>query len=134
MDSDKIVSTSIGLLWIAGLAGGFYVHKAINDVDILKQESAVLERRADEADLRAKRIESKLDNEQKGIAEILKTMQELLSSHESRLAVIEEKMIRTDNDFKNITSEIKEMSVDQKSVLKSILTIEAQLNTFELAK
>lgn len=127
MDSDKIVSVSLGLLWIAGLAGGFYAHRVINDVDTLKQESAVLERRADEADSRARRLESKLENEQEGIAKVLESMQKLLSSHESQLAVIEQRIGKSE-------VEQKELASDVKLLLRVSYAMDAKLSTFEVAE
>jgi septal ring factor EnvC (AmiA/AmiB activator) len=127
MDSEKIVSASLGLLWIAGLAGGYIVYSATEDVDELMQQVPVLERRANEADLRARRLESKLDNEQEGIAKVLESMQKLLSSHESQLAVIEQRISRSE-------IERKELSKDVKDLLRVSYAMEAKLNTFEVAK
>jgi len=127
MDSEKIVSASLGLLWIAGLAGGYIVYSATEDVNHLMQQVPVLERRANEADLRARRLESKLDNEQEGIAKVLESMQKLLSSHESQLAVIEQRISRSE-------IERKELSKDVKDLLRVSYAMEATLNTFEVAK
>lgn len=127
MDSEKIVSASLGLLWVAGLAGGYIVYSATEDVDELMQQVPVLERRANEADSRAKRLESKLDNEQEGIAKVLESMQKLLSSHESQLAVIEQRISRSE-------VERKELSNDVKDLLRVSYAMDAKLNTFELAE
>lgn len=127
MDSDKIVSASLGLLWIAGLAGGYIVYSATEDVDHLMQQVPVLERRANEADSRAMRLESKLDNEQEGIAKVLESMQKLLSSHESQLAVIEQRISRSE-------VERKELSNDVKDLLRVSYAMDAKLNTFEIAE
>lgn len=127
MDSDKIVSASIGLLWIAGLAGGYIVYSATEDVNHLMQQVPVLERRANEAESRAMRLESKLDNEQEGIAKVLESMQKLLSNHESQLAVIEQRISRSE-------VERKELSNDVKDLLRVSYAMEAKLNTFEIAE
>ena len=127
MDSEKIVSVSLGLLWIAGLAGGYIVYSATEDVDRLMQQVPVLERRANEADSRAMRLESKLDNEQEGIAKVLESMQKLLSNHESQLAVIEQRISRSE-------VERKELSNDVKDLLRVSYAMDAKLNTFELAE
>tara|TARA_Y100000289_G_scaffold62257_1_gene71220 strand:- start:821 stop:1204 length:384 start_codon:yes stop_codon:yes gene_type:complete len=127
MDSEKIVSVSLGLLWIAGLAGGYIVYSATEDVDRLMQQVPVLERRANEAESRAKRLESKLDNEQEGIAKVLESMQKLLSNHESQLAVIEQRISRSE-------IERKELSKDVKDLLRVSYAMDAKLNTFELAE
>jgi chromosome segregation ATPase len=127
MDSDKIVSASLGLLWIAGLAGGYIVYSATEDVDHLMQQVPVLERRANEADSRAMRLESKLDNEQEGIVNVLESMQKLLSSHESQLAVIEQRISRSE-------VERKELSNDVKDLLRVSYAMDAKLNTFEIAE
>ena len=127
MDSEKIVSVSIGLLWIAGLAGGYIVYSATEDVNHLMQQVPVLERRANEAESRAMRLESKLDNEQEGIAKVLESMQKLLSNHESKLAVIEQRISRSE-------VERKELSNDVKDLLRVSYAMDAKLNTFELAE
>ena len=127
MDSEKIVSASLGLLWVAGLAGGYIVYSATEDVDELMQQVPVLERRANEADSRAMRLESKLDNEQEGIAKVLESMQKLLSNHESQLAVIEQRISRSE-------VERKELSNDVKDLLRVSYAMEAKLNTFEIAE
>jgi septal ring factor EnvC (AmiA/AmiB activator) len=127
MDSEKIVSASLGLLWVAGLAGGYIVYSATEDVDKLMQQVPVLERRANEADSRAMRLESKLDNEQEGIAKVLESMQKLLSNHESQLAVIEQRISRSE-------VERKELSNDVKDLLRVSYAMDAKLNTFELAE
>jgi len=127
MDSEKIVSASLGLLWIAGLAGGYIVYSATEDVNHLMQQVPVLERRANEAESRAMRLESKLDNEQEGIAKVLESMQKLLSSHESQLAVIEQRISRSE-------VERKELSNDVKDLLRVSYAMDAKLNTFELAE
>jgi septal ring factor EnvC (AmiA/AmiB activator) len=127
MDSEKIVSVSLGLLWIAGLAGGYIVYSATEDVNHLMQQVPVLERRANEAESRAMRLESKLDNEQEGIAKVLESMQKLLSSHESQLAVIEQRISRSE-------VERKELSNDVKDLLRVSYAMDAKLNTFELAE
>ncbi len=127
MDSEKIVSASIGLLWIAGLAGGYIVYSATEDVDRLMQQVPVLERRANEAESRAMRLESKLDNEQEGIAKVLESMQKLLSSHESQLAVIEQRISRSE-------VERKELSTDVKDLLRVSYAMDAKLNTFEISE
>lgn len=127
MDSEKIVSASLGLLWVAGLAGGYIVYSATEDVDELMQQVPVLERRANEADSRAMRLESKLDNEQEGIAKVLESMQKLLSNHESQLAVIEQRISRSE-------VERKELSNDVKDLLRVSYAMDAKLNTFELAE
>lgn len=127
MDSDKIVSVSLGLLWSAGLAGGYIIYSATEDVSHLMQQVPVLESRANEADLRAMRLESKLDNEQEGIAEVLKSMQKLLSNHESQLAVIQQRISRSE-------LESKELAGDVKALLKVTYAMDAKLNTFELAE
>lgn len=127
MDSEKIVSVSLGLLWIAGLAGGYIVYSATEDVNHLMQQVPVLERRANEAESRAMRLESKLDNEQEGIAKVLESMQKLLSSHESQLAVIEQRISRSE-------IERKELSNDVKDLLRVSYAMDAKLNTFELAE
>lgn len=127
MDSEKIVSVSLGLLWIAGLAGGYIVYSATEDVNHLMQQVPVLERRANEAESRAMRLESKLDNEQEGIAKVLESMQKLLSSHESQLAVIEQRISRSE-------VERKELSNDVKDLLRVSYAMDAKLNTFEVAE
>ena len=127
MDSEKIVSASIGLLWMAGLAGGYIVYSATEDVDHLMQQVPVLERRANEADSRAMRLESKLDNEQEGIAKVLESMQKLLSNHESQLAVIEQRISRSE-------IERKELSSDVKDLLRVSYAMDAKLNTFEITE
>lgn len=127
MDSEKIVSVSLGLLWIAGLAGGYIVYSATEDVNHLMQQVPVLERRANEAESRAMRLESKLDNEQEGIAKVLESMQKLLSSHESQLAVIEQRISRSE-------IERKELSNDVKDLLRVSYAMDAKLNTFEIAE
>ena len=127
MDSEKIVSVSLGLLWIAGLAGGYIVYSATEDVSHLMQQVPVLERRANEAESRAMRLESKLDNEQEGIAKVLESMQKLLSSHESQLAVIEQRISRSE-------IERKELSNDVKDLLRVSYAMDAKLNTFEVAE
>ena len=109
MDSEKIVSASLGLLWIAGLAGGYIVYRATEDVNHLMQQVPVLERRANEADSRAIRLESKLDNEQEGIAKVLESMQKLLSSHESQLAVIEQRIGKSEVEQKELASDVKDL-------------------------
>ena len=127
MDSEKIVSVSLGLLWIVGLAGGYIVYSATEDVNHLMQQVPVLERRANEAESRAKQLESKLDNEQEGIAKVLESMQKLLSNHESQLAVIEQRISRSE-------VERKELSNDVKDLLRVSYAMDAKLNTFELAE
>ena len=127
MDSEKITSVSLGLLWIVGLAGGFYANKAISDIDELKQTVAVLERRANEAENKSKYLESKLDNEQEGIAKVLESMQKLLSSHESQLAVIDQRIGRSE-------VERKELSSDVKDLVRVTYSIDAKLNTFEISE
>ena len=127
MDSEKIVSASLGLLWVAGLAGGYIVYSATEDVDELMQQVPVLERRANEADSRAKRLESKLDNEQEGIAKVLESMQKLLSSHESQLAVIEQRISRSEVERKELSSDVKDLLIVS-------YAMDAKLNTFEVAK
>ena len=127
MESEKIVSVSLGLLWIIGLAGGYIIYSATENVDRLMQQVPVLERRANEADSRAKRLESKLDNEQEGIAKVLESMQKLLSSHESQLAVIEQRIGKSE-------AEQKELSNDVKHLLKVSYEINAKLTTFEVAE
>lgn len=127
MDSDKIVSVSLGLLWLAGLAGGYIIYSATEDVDHLMQQVPVLERRANEAELRAIRLESKLDNEQEGIAEVLKSMQKLLSNHESQLAVIQQRISMSE-------LESKELAGDVKSLLQITYAMDAKIDTFELAE
>lgn len=127
MDSEKIVSVSLGLLWVAGLAGGYIVHSATQNVSELMQKVPVLERRANEAENKSKYLESKLDNEQEGIAKVLESMQQLLSSHESQLAVIEQRISRSE-------IERKELSSDVKDLLRVSYAMDAKLNTFEVTE
>ena len=127
MDSEKIVSVSLGLLWIAGLAGGYIVYSATEDVNHLMQQVPVLERRANEAESRAIRLESKLDNEQEGIAKVLESMQKLLSSHESQLAVIEQRIGKSEVEQKELASDVKDL-------LRITYAMDAKLDTFELAQ
>jgi len=134
MDKEKIVSVAVGLLLVLSVAGGYMINSAKEYVDNLSKEVPVLKRRADDIEKKYKYLESKIDNKGEGVAQVLQAIQQLLSKHESKLAVIEEKIIRTDSDVQSIVGDIKEMSRDQKSVLKSILTIEAQLNTFEVTE
>lgn len=125
MDSEKIVSISLGLLWILGAAGGYIIHSATQNVSELMQKVPVLERRANEAENKSKYLESKLDNEQEGIAKVLESMQQLLSSHESQLAVIEQRISRSE-------VERKELSSDVKDLLRVTYAMDAKLNTFEI--
>jgi septal ring factor EnvC (AmiA/AmiB activator) len=127
MDSEKIVSISLGLLWILGAAGGYIVHSATQNVSELMQKVPVLERRANEAENKSKYLESKLDNEQEGISTVLKSMQQLLSSHESQLAVIQQRISRSE-------VERKELSSDVKDLLRVTYAMDAKLNTFEIAE
>ncbi len=127
MDSEKIVSVSLGLLWVVGLAGGYIVHSATRDVSELMQKVPVLERRANEAENKSKYLESKLDNEQEGIAKVLESMQKLLSNHESQLAVIEQRISRSE-------IERKELSADVKDLLRVSYAMDAKLNTFEISE
>ena len=127
MDSEKIVSVSLGLLWVVGAAGGYIVHSATQNVSELMQKVPVLERRANEAENKSKYLESKLDNEQEGISTVLKSMQQLLSSHESQLAVIQQRISRSE-------VERKELSSDVKDLLRVTYAMDAKLNTFEIAE
>ena len=127
MDYEKIVSVSLGLLWVVGLAGGYIVHSATQDVSELMQKVPVLERRASEAENKSKYLESKLDNEQEGIAKVLESMQQLLSSHESQLAVIEQRISRSE-------VERKELSSDVKDLLRVSYAMDAKLSTFEITE
>jgi len=127
MDSEKIVSISLGLLWVVGLAGGYIVHSSTQDVNELMQRVPVLERRANEAENKSKYLESKLDNEQEGIAKVLESMQKLLSNHESQLAVIEQRISRSE-------VERKELSSDVKDLLRVTYAMDAKLNTFEITE
>jgi len=127
MDSEKIVSISLGLLWILGAAGGYIVHSATQNVSELMQKVPVLKRRANEAENKSKYLESKLDNEQEGISTVLKSMQQLLSSHESQLAVIQQRISRSE-------VERKELSSDVKDLLRVTYAMDAKLNTFEIAE
>ena len=103
------------------------MYSATEDVDELMQQVPVLERRANEADSRAMRLESKLDNEQEGIAKVLESMQKLLSSHESQLAVIEQRISRSEVERKELSSDVKDLLIVS-------YAMDAKLNTFEVAK
>jgi chromosome segregation ATPase len=127
MDSEKIVSVAVGLLWVVGLAGGYMMHSATEDVSELMRKVPVLERRANDAENKSKYLESKLDNEQEGIAKVLESMQQLLSSHESQLAVIEQRISKSE-------IERKELSTDVKDLLRVSYAMDAKLNTFEIAE
>jgi hypothetical protein len=127
MDQQRIFAIALGACWIAGLAGAFMLKGTYNDVQELKPRMSVAESRQNE-------FERRIQNEQESIASYLQKMQELLSeqqkiasSHDARLAVLEQSTQRG-----NV--ERSDMAKDIKQLLQVSYEMRAKVNTFELVE
>ena len=127
MDQQRIIAIALGVCWIAGLSGAFLLKGTYDDVQSLKPRMSVAESRQND-------FERRIQNEQQSIASYLQKMQELLSeqqkistSHDARLAVLEQSTQRG-----NV--ERSDMAKDIKALLQVSYEMRAKVNTLELVE
>lgn len=128
MDSSKIISIALAACWIVGMAGAFILKSTHDDIKQMMPRMSVSERRQDTLE---KKIESdkaalnrRIENEQAAISKVLESMQQLLSAHDSQLAVIQQRTEKSE-------SERSDMAADIKALLRVSYAMEAKVNTFE---
>lgn len=127
MNQQRIFAIALAAAWIAGIVGAYIAKRTYNDVQEIKPRMSVAESRLNAFDL-------KIANEQKSISNYLEKMQKLLSqqqkissSHDSRLAVLEQSTQRGNVERSGMAKDIKEL-------LKLIYAMSAKVSTFELVE
>ena len=107
MDQQRILAIALAAAWIAGLVGAYIAKGTYNDVQELKPRMSVAESRQND-------FERRIENEQKSIASYLEKMQVLLSkqqeiiaSHDARLAVLEQSTQSGNTERSNMAEDIK---------------------------
>tara|TARA_R110002074_G_scaffold289974_1_gene461770 strand:+ start:543 stop:926 length:384 start_codon:yes stop_codon:yes gene_type:complete len=111
MDSQKIIYAALAVCWIVGIAGALILEGTYSDVKEMLPRLSVSEQRQDDFEKQREQesedIARRLEQEQATVSKVLLTMQDLLSKHESKLAVIEHRTENSERERGDMASDIK---------------------------
>jgi len=130
MDKNTIVSLTIGVLYLAGIAGGFLVYDSITEVKEIKEDlnprMNVVEHRVKQSELKNKELEKelkeKIKEKNETETEIMRSLYELVRNHDSDIKIIAAKVSENKEDIQTLAEEVKysvkEISSDIKKLLQ----------------
>jgi esterase/lipase len=147
MDKNTTISLTVGVLYLAGVAGGFLAYDAIQEVKQIKEDlnprMNVVEHRIEKSESKTKELQEefkeKIKEKNETETKIMQSLYELVRNHDSDIKIIAAKVSENKEDIQVLTEEVKysvkQISDDVKKLLltstqsiEKVNFIEKQLN------